>query len=150
MAQRVKNLAEMWVKWSEVAQSCPTLCDLMDCSSSVHGIFQARVLEWVAISFSKGSSWPGFNPWDRKIPWRRTWLPSPVLWPGEFHGQRSLASYSPWGCKELDMTDTNIDLSICIMSSLFIYASRTCRLFLYLGYCKPCCSEHWGACILLN
>ena len=40
---------------SEVAQSCPTLSDPMDCSlpgSSVHGIFQARVLEWVAISFS--------------------------------------------------------------------------------------------------
>ena len=41
---------------SEVAQSCLTLCDPTDCSllgSSVHGIFQARVLEWVAISFSK-------------------------------------------------------------------------------------------------
>ena len=38
-----------------VAQSCPTVCDPMDCSlpgSSVHGIFQARILEWVAISFS--------------------------------------------------------------------------------------------------
>ena len=48
-----------WV--SEVAQSCPTLCNPMDCGppgSSVHGIFQARVLEWVAISFSKGSSQP--------------------------------------------------------------------------------------------
>ena len=47
------------VKESEVAQSCPTLCDPMDCSppgSSVHGIFQARVLEWVAISFSRRSS----------------------------------------------------------------------------------------------
>ena len=46
---------------SEVAQSCPTLCDPMDCSlpgSSVHGIFQAIVLEWVAISFSSGSSRP--------------------------------------------------------------------------------------------
>ena len=43
------------IHWSEVAQSCPTLCDPMDCSlpgSSIHGIFQARVLEWVAISFS--------------------------------------------------------------------------------------------------
>ena len=43
---------------SEVDQSCPTLCDPMDCSppsSSVHGILQARVLEWVAISFSGGS-----------------------------------------------------------------------------------------------
>ena len=46
---------------SQVAQSCPTLCDPMDCSlpgSSVHGIFQARVLKWVVISFSKGSSHP--------------------------------------------------------------------------------------------
>ena len=49
------------VKWSEVAQSCPTLCDPMDCrppGSSTHGIFQARVLEWVAISFSRGSYRP--------------------------------------------------------------------------------------------
>ena len=41
------------------AQSCPSLCDPMDCSppgSSVHGIFQARILEWVAVSYSKGSS----------------------------------------------------------------------------------------------
>ena len=46
---------------SEVAQLCPTLCNPVDCSppcSSVHGIFQARVLEWVAISFSGGSSLP--------------------------------------------------------------------------------------------
>ena len=38
-----------------------------------------------------------------KIPWRREQLPTPVFWPGEFHGQRSLAGYSPWGRKELDM-----------------------------------------------
>ena len=45
----------------EVAQSCPTLCDPMDCSlpgSSIQGILQARILEWVAISFSRGSSQP--------------------------------------------------------------------------------------------
>ena len=44
---------------SEVAQSCPTFCDPMECSlpgSSLHGILQARILEWVAISFSRGSS----------------------------------------------------------------------------------------------
>ena len=49
------------VKWNEVDQSCPTLCDPMDCilpGSSVHGIFQARVLGWVAISFSRGSARP--------------------------------------------------------------------------------------------
>ena len=46
------------MKWSEVSQSCPTLCNPMDCSllTSSHGIFQARVLEWVDISFSRGSS----------------------------------------------------------------------------------------------
>ena len=51
---------------SEVAQLCPTLCDPMDCSlpgSSIHGIFQARVLEWVAISFSRGSSQPRDRTW---------------------------------------------------------------------------------------
>ena len=48
---------------SEVAQSCPTLCDPMDCNppgSSVHGISQARILEWVASSFSRGSSQPRY------------------------------------------------------------------------------------------
>ena len=51
---------------SEVAQSCPTLCDPMDCSlpGSSHGILQARVLEWVAISFSRGSPNPGIQPWS--------------------------------------------------------------------------------------
>ena len=44
-----------------LTQSCPTLCDLMDCNlpgSSVHRIFLTRILKWVAISFSRGSSWP--------------------------------------------------------------------------------------------
>ena len=53
-----------------VAQSCPTLCSLRDCSmlgSSIPGILQARILEWVAISFSRGSSW------------RRTRTRSPAL-----------------------------------------------------------------------
>ena len=45
------------------------------------------------------------NLWVRKIPWRRKWLPTPLFLPGEFHGQRSLEGYSPWGCKESDMTD---------------------------------------------
>ena len=43
---------------------------------------------------------PGFDPWVGKIPWRRERLPTPVFWPGEFHGL-----YSPWGCKELDTTE---------------------------------------------
>ena len=72
----VRRVAKSWtwlkqLKWSEVLvlQLSPTLCDPMDCSqagSSVHGIFQARILEWVAISFSRGSSWP--RDWTQ-VPW---------------------------------------------------------------------------------
>ena len=61
-----------WV--SEVAQSCPTLCNPMDCSlqgSSVHGIFQATVLKWIAISFSRGSSQPRDWTWVSRIVGRR-------------------------------------------------------------------------------
>ena len=49
------------MKWSEVTQLCPTLCDPTDCSlqgSSVHEIFQARIPEWGAVAFSRGSSQP--------------------------------------------------------------------------------------------
>ena len=45
-----------------------------------------------------------FDPWVRKIPWRRKWQPTPVFLPGKFHGQRSLVGYNPWGCKESDTT----------------------------------------------
>ena len=169
---------------SEVTQSCPTLYNPMDCSlprSSLHGILQARVLEWVAISFSRGSSQPRdqtllscipgrhFNLWaTREAPWNRTLslkgkqssifigmtdseAEAAILWPldvkslligkdpdagkdwsqeekgttgnemvgnwdgwlnghefeqalGDGEGQRSLVGWSPWGCKESDMT----------------------------------------------
>ena len=46
-----------------------------------------------------------FDPWIRKIPWRREWQPTPIFFPGEFHGQRSLVGYSPRGHRELDMTE---------------------------------------------
>ena len=61
----MKNTVSRNVKMGKVevlvAPSCPTLCNPMDCSppgSSVHGILQARTLEWVAMPFSRGSSWP--------------------------------------------------------------------------------------------
>ena len=47
----------------------------------------------------------GFDPWVRKIPWRREWQPTPAFSPGESHGQRSLAGYSSCGHKELDTTE---------------------------------------------
>ena len=48
---------------------------------------------------------PRFDPWVRKIPWRRKWLPTPVFLLGEFHGQRSLVGYSLWSHKESDTTE---------------------------------------------
>ena len=99
----------IYEKWKLlVAQSCLTLCNLMDCSppfSSVHGILQARTLELGSCSLLQGNlptqgSNPGLlhyrqilvkNPWVRKIPWRREQLPIPVFWPGEFHGLYGVA-----------------------------------------------------------
>ena len=118
-----KRKKERKRKKSEVAQSCLTLCNPVDCSLpgfSVHGILQARTLEWVAISFSRGSSPPRdqtrvsriggrrfnlwatrrrwqFSSWAGKIPWWREWQLTPVFLPGRSHRQRSLAGYSPWG-----------------------------------------------------
>ena len=43
---------------------------------------------------------PGFDPWVRKIPWRRKWQPTPILLPRKFNGWRSLVGYSPWSLKE--------------------------------------------------
>ena len=113
------------MKWNEVAQSCPTLCDPMDSSppgSSVHGIFQARILGWVAISFSRGSSrlrdrtqvsliaGRHFNLWTTsRRTWREMQLPSlnniihTLGFPGGSGGEESASSagdvdfISGWG-----------------------------------------------------
>ena len=47
----------------------------------------------------------GFDPWVRKIPWRRNWQPTPVILPGESHGHRSLAGYNLWGRKKSATTE---------------------------------------------
>ena len=53
---------------------------------------------------------PGFDPWVGKIAWRREWLPTPVFWPEEFHGQRSLVGYRPWDHR--DGHDLTTDIHI--------------------------------------
>ena len=58
----------------------------------------------------------GFDPWVRKIPWRRELLPTPVFLPGESHRQRSLAGCRPWGCEEMDMT-ANFNFSFLLKYS---------------------------------
>jgi len=49
-----------------------------------------------------------FDPWVRKITWRRAWQPAQVFLPGESHGQRSLEGYSPWGRKVKDRTEAEV------------------------------------------
>ena len=82
-----------------VTQSCPILCDPINCSlpgSSIRGILLARILEWVAISFSRGSSWPRDQTHISCIPcWQADSLP-PAL-PGFYHWKSKLLSLpSPW------------------------------------------------------
>ena len=71
-----------------------------------------------------------FNPWVRKIPWRRAWQSIPVFLPGEFHGQRSLVGYSPWGCNELDTTDW-------LILSFFQDGELACRRWVRYPWHKP-------------
>ena len=98
-------------------------------------------LRWWRICLQCGR--PGFDPWVGKIPWKREWLPTPVFLPEEFHGQRSLAGYSPWGCREWDMTER---LTLSLSRHIFYpFLFRwTFRLLPCLGYYKQHCSEHWG------
>ena len=57
---------------------------------------------------------PRFNPWVRNIPCRRKWIPTPAFLLGEFHGQRSLAGYSPWDHKQSDMTEWLTTFKTCM------------------------------------
>ena len=87
-----------------------------------HGLLASNI--WIldkqrilfGIGYGTPGSWDGkefflqcrrlkFDPWVGKFPWRREWQPTPVFLPGEFHGQRTLVGYSPWGHKESDMTE---------------------------------------------
>ena len=84
---------------SEVAQSCLTLCDPMDCSlpgSFLHWVLQARVLEWVAISFSRGSSRPRDRTRVCHIGGRRFILWSPQGSPGGMLRRHSGVAPWPW------------------------------------------------------
>ena len=98
---------------NEVAQSCLTLSDPMDCSlpdSSIHGIFQARVLEWGAIALQQSMA-KELDMTERLhfdftfMHWRRKWQPTPVFLPGESQGRGSLVGCRLWDRIESDMTE---------------------------------------------
>ena len=87
---------------SELFRSSPLSVSLFSC--------WCLLLPWASLmaQMLKICLWcgrPRFSSWVRKIPWRREWLPTPVFLPREFHQQRSLADYSLWGNKELDMAE---------------------------------------------
>ena len=154
------------------AQSCLTLCNLMECSppgSSVHGIFQARILEWPMKGYSnllfdhwnlflwkkrlrgkKRKKWqcfcyskgfpggsevktsafkcrrPGFDPWVRKIPWRRKWQPTPIFLPGESHGWRSLATVHGVAKSRTRLSDLTFTFNnFVILKDLFFLGNQS-------------------------
>ncbi|XDA72855.1 hypothetical protein R6Z07F_003133 [Ovis aries] len=88
-----------------VAQSCPAQCDPMGCNppaSSVHGILQARILEWVAIPFSKGSPNPGIEPGSqlclhcRQILYGLSHQRSPIKPVRGLHSSLGWSVWKPW------------------------------------------------------
>ena len=77
-------------------QKTPPRCKLFYMRLPIFNHLEAPLVAWVVNSPLQCRR-PGFDPWVGKITWRREWLPTPVFLPGEFQGQRSLVSYSPWG-----------------------------------------------------
>ena len=105
-----------------VTQSCLTLCDPMDCSppgSSVHGIFLARVLEWIVISYSRGSSWPR-NPthvsWVSFIGKQIVYQLGSLYTHTHTHNAILFSHKKEW--KKIPFAATWIDLKIIIPSEL--------------------------------
>ena len=78
----------------------------------------------------------GSISWFWKIPWRKKWQPISIFLPEKSHGQRSLAGYSPWGLKELDVTEHAQVVPVGVVQSHFL-RSGVGRLFLQ-GGCRVC------------
>ena len=101
---------------------------------------------------------PGFDPWVRKILWRRKWQPTLVFLPGKFHGWRILIGYSPWGHKESDTTEwlhfhfVNREyICIFILNFLRLVVKPSLWPILVNAYVhlkKGVCSAVIGCCIL--
>ena len=113
----LKEAVNIWVK-VKVKSLSPPLCDPTDCSlsgSSVHGIFQARVLEWIAISFSRGSSQP------------RNWT-----WVSRIAGRL----FTIWATREAPDWNISIYLSKFVVVVIWnLYAIKTIQQNFYFIYC---------------
>ena len=145
------------------AQSCPILCDPMGCSPpgfSVHGIFQARILGWDAILFSRGSFWLGINPGymspalaGRFFTSSTTWKPHMVLilsfWEGFSYLRYSLAIlgadqtcngnfYNKCSREKKENKDFSVEQAVEDFSPLFILKKKKKTLwFWHLFFWHP-------------
>ena len=128
---------------SLVAKSCPTLCDPMDCrlpGSSVHGLSQTRILEWVAISFSGGSFWPrdrtGVSYIGRwflyhwAIRKAHTYYKLGHLYFPTDSRQKSKASIVSWSCREYEFPSLHKSLNQKGSSPLILSLSLLCTEWL--------------------
>ena len=95
---------------------------------------------------------PRFDPWVRKIAWRREGQPTAIFWPREFSGQRSLAGYTPWGCKESHTTERLILLfSLLIQSMICIFRFlRNCQGVHQGCILSPCLFNLYAEYIIWN
>ena len=123
-----------------IVQSCLTLCNCMDCSppdSSVHGILQARIPEWVAIPSSRGSSWP------------RDWPKSPALWGFFTHWTTREAQYNNDDyansnntyisvCHQLECCGNNSQITMLNVTAIYLTLYIKCGS--KEGSCTSCCS----------
>ena len=107
---------------SEVAQSCPTLSDPMDCpppGSSTHGIFQARVLEWVAIAFSSAQYREQYSISCYKLQLKRIYV-----YNTNFAVQQKLTQHS-----KSTIFQQNLNIYVCICTSLMICFNLSIELY---------------------
>ena len=108
-------------------------------------------LRWQRICLQ--CSRPGFDPWVRKIPWRREWQPTLVFLPEKSHGQRSLVGYSPWGHRVRHDWATNRDTffpqSYCFQipdhPAKPLAKSHKWYIMAYLAFSPSKQNEQWGA-----
>ena len=129
----VMTLSKLW----EMAMDWEAWCAV------VHGGHKesdkTQQLNKISVSIKKNFAWdnviqtkgrrPKFDPWVQQILWRKQKLPNPEFLPVEFHGQRSLVGFSPWSCKESDVTElpTFLNAQNCPSQVSTVHELRTSR-----------------------
>ena len=84
----------------------------------------------------------GFDPWVRKIPWRRAWQPTPVFLPGESPWTEEPGGHSPWGCTELDATEPWSQHSTAQHMYGILSSAKSDSFTSSFPVCKPCIYFH--------